>query len=177
MDITIEALEAYLAERYRGWATEQGLFMKLVEEMGEIAEVLNQRSGAKAVHAGDLDQELGRELADVIHYAVAIAAVTGLDLNAIMLEKDRTASAKYGHDIDLERFLPRRERIERVRRMEDIFDRFRENRAPALEQELLHYYRSGAWRCDYEADERGELPGDLKRGVLSQDGLWNLLEE
>ena len=30
--------------------------------------------------------------------------------------------------------------------------------------------------CDYEADERGELPPDLKRGVLSQDALYNLLE-
>ncbi|MBQ1405132.1 MAG: DUF4298 domain-containing protein [Clostridia bacterium] len=29
----------------------------------------------------------------------------------------------------------------------------------------------------YEADERGELPPDLKRGVLSQDALYELLEE
>ena len=29
---------------------------------------------------------------------------------------------------------------------------------------------------DYEADERGELPPDLKRGVLSQDALYDLLE-
>jgi hypothetical protein len=29
----------------------------------------------------------------------------------------------------------------------------------------------------YEADERGELPPDLKRGVLSQDALYDLLEE
>ncbi|MBQ2991766.1 MAG: DUF4298 domain-containing protein, partial [Clostridia bacterium] len=30
---------------------------------------------------------------------------------------------------------------------------------------------------DYAADERGEWPADLKRGVLSQDGLYNLLTE
>jgi hypothetical protein len=29
--------------------------------------------------------------------------------------------------------------------------------------------------ADYQADEKGELPSDLKRGVLSEDGLWNLL--
>ena len=29
---------------------------------------------------------------------------------------------------------------------------------------------------DYEADERGEFPPDLKRGVLSQDALFDLLE-
>ena len=40
---------------------------------------------------------------------------------------------------------------------------------------LQAYMDSGQWLRDYEADERGELPKDLKRGVLSQDGLYNLL--
>lgn len=42
-------------------------------------------------------------------------------------------------------------------------------------QELIDYYENGWWLQDYECDERGELPVDLKRGVLSQDGLYNLL--
>lgn len=42
---------------------------------------------------------------------------------------------------------------------------------------LTNYMDSGQWLKDYEADERGELPKDLKRGVLSQDGLYNLLCE
>ncbi len=69
------------------------------------------------------------------------------------------------------------ERIERVRRMEELFDRLQEHRDPGLLAELLGYYDSGLWLADYEADERGELPPDLKRGVLSQDGIWNLLTE
>ena len=105
MDITVKGLQAYLTHHYGGWGTEQGMFMKLVEEMGEVAEILNKRSGRKAVEGENLDLELGRELADVIHYAVAIAAINGLDLNGIMLEKDRTASVKYHHDINLEDFL------------------------------------------------------------------------
>ena len=36
---------------------------------------------------------------------------------------------------------------------------------------LDEYYTSGEWQEDYEADEEGLLPADLKRGVLSQDGL------
>ena len=40
---------------------------------------------------------------------------------------------------------------------------------------LTNYMDSGQWLADYEADERGELPADLKRGVLSQDGLYNLI--
>ena len=34
---------------------------------------------------------------------------------------------------------------------------------------------SGMWLLDYECDERGGLPSDLKRGVLSEDMLYNLL--
>ena len=105
MDISIKGLQAYLTHHYGGRGTEQGMFMKLVEEMGEVAEILNKRSGRKATEGENLDMELGRELADVIHYAVAIAAINGLDLNGIMLEKDRTASVKYHHDINLEAFL------------------------------------------------------------------------
>lgn len=42
---------------------------------------------------------------------------------------------------------------------------------------LEAYYTSPAWRTDFEADEAGLLPPDLKRGVLSEDGIYNLLEE
>ena len=43
----------------------------------------------------------------------------------------------------------------------------------ALEQ----YYGSEEWKQDYADDEAGLLPADLKRGVLSEDGIWNLLED
>ena len=38
------------------------------------------------------------------------------------------------------------------------------------------YLGSDDWRRDLADDERGLLPADLKRGVLSEDGIWNLLE-
>ena len=40
---------------------------------------------------------------------------------------------------------------------------------------LTEYLESGAWREDFEADEAGLVPKDLKRGVLSEDGLYDLL--
>ena len=43
--------------------------------------------------------------------------------------------------------------------------------------ELEAYYTSPDWRADYAADESGQLPPDLPRGVRSQDGVWNLLTE
>jgi NTP pyrophosphatase (non-canonical NTP hydrolase) len=105
MQITIEGLERYLQNHYGSWANEQGLFMKLVEEMGEVAEILNKRAGRKSPDGSDLQQELGKELADMIHYIVAIAAVNNLDLNELILSKDRQASAKYHREENLETFL------------------------------------------------------------------------
>lgn len=79
--------------------------MKLVEEMGEVAEVLNKKSGRKADDGIDLQAELGNELADIIHYAVAIAAVNNLDLNEIIIEKDRKAAVKYNRTENLETYI------------------------------------------------------------------------
>ena len=85
------------------------MFMKLVEEIGEVAEVLNKRAGRKVSDENDLGEQLGTELADMIHYIVAIAAINDIDLERIIVEKDRKASVKYNHKVNLETFLKNRE--------------------------------------------------------------------
>ncbi len=107
MKVTIEEMEAYLLSHYKDSGIDQNLFMKLVEEVGEVAEVLNKKAGRKSAGNEDLQAELGSELADVIHYAIAIAALNGLDLNQIILEKDKAASVKYHHQTNLEQFISR----------------------------------------------------------------------
>jgi nitroimidazol reductase NimA-like FMN-containing flavoprotein (pyridoxamine 5'-phosphate oxidase superfamily) len=79
------------------------------------------------------------------------------------------------------------ERILRVREMECRFDAVQTamaqgNDAALLDpdvigmlQTLTQYYESGQWLEDYERDEQGEFPAELKRGVLSQDALYDLL--
>ncbi len=78
--------------------------------------------------------------------------------------------------------------IRRIMRMELYFDMIRRALKEGLNvcsdfplnavlDELVTYYESGQWLSDYEADERGEIPSDLKRGVLSEDGMYNLLSE
>lgn len=42
---------------------------------------------------------------------------------------------------------------------------------------LNEYQRSGLWLKDFEAEEAGLLPDDISRSVLSEDGLYNLLED
>lgn len=79
--------------------------------------------------------------------------------------------------------------IERITRMEQFMDDVAEALRIAPDslktnvalrtkvRELTDYMDSGLWLRDYECDERSELPADLKRGVLSEDGLFNLLTE
>ncbi len=77
--------------------------------------------------------------------------------------------------------------IDRITRMEALLDKSKEV-VKRLDQtledfaelesdiaELEAYYTSPQWRKDYEADEDGKLPKDLKRGVLSEDEIWNVL--
>ena len=80
-------------------------------------------------------------------------------------------------------------RIERITNMESLFDKSEEvvkRLETALKDfaeiendiaELEAYYNSPQWRKDFEADEAGKLPKDLKRGVLSEDGLYDLLTD
>lgn len=79
--------------------------------------------------------------------------------------------------------------LQRISRMEQLFDRASEavtELSAALDKyqaaqeaiaTLSAYYGSGEWEQDFADDEAGRLPAGLKRGVLSEDGIWNLLAE
>lgn len=78
--------------------------------------------------------------------------------------------------------------IERIQHMEECMNRIQDALLNDTEEEILsnpllvqkllelnQYMTSGQWLSDYELDEKGLLPETLKRGVLSQDSLYNLL--
>ena len=81
------------------------------------------------------------------------------------------------------------EQIERIKTMEQHLDRASQavmrlsaaldDYAEAQEalRELNTYYGSDEWKQDFADDEAGLLPNDLKRGVLSEDGIWNVLTD
>ena len=80
------------------------------------------------------------------------------------------------------------EAIERIKEMEAILDRATkvmdelESKLAEFEalqpdiKKLEKYYTGKVWKSDFKLDEEGKLPKDLKRGVLSEDGIDNLLE-
>ena len=43
-------------------------------------------------------------------------------------------------------------------------------------QKLEAYYTSRQWKDNLAKDKTGKFPEKLKRGVLSEDGIWNMLE-
>ena len=43
--------------------------------------------------------------------------------------------------------------------------------------ELEQYYTGSQWRRDFEDDTEGRLPRTLKRGVLSEDGISDILDD
>ena len=78
--------------------------------------------------------------------------------------------------------------IKRISEMEAILDKalvIMDN-AEKKPQDLLNYqqeikkledyYSSQDWKDDFDRDEKGILPADLKRGVLSEDGIYDVLE-
>ena len=81
------------------------------------------------------------------------------------------------------------EQIERIQYYEALLDKVapvQGNLEEALDafdgiqedvKALSAYYEDDDWREDFEADEAGRLPKDLKRGVLSEDGIYDVLSE
>jgi hypothetical protein len=81
------------------------------------------------------------------------------------------------------------EQIERIKTMEQQLDRASQAvirlsaalddyaEAQAAIRDLSDYYGSDDWKQDFADDEQGLLPNDLKRGVFSEDAVWNLLED
>ena len=81
------------------------------------------------------------------------------------------------------------QQIERIKKMEERLDRASQvvmrlsaawDDYVATQEDiraLESYYGSEEWKQDFADDEADRLPKDLKRGVLSEDAIWNLLED
>ena len=77
------------------------------------------------------------------------------------------------------------ENVRRIEKYENIMDEAERllkepdedpERLRVLMDELEDYYTGDDWRQDLADDEAGLLPDSLKRGVLSEDGIYELLE-
>ncbi len=79
--------------------------------------------------------------------------------------------------------------IQRVTRMEAHYDRSYEAVTALLEaaqayleakpalRELADYYQSPLWLTDYDAERADGFPKDMKRGILAEDAIYDLLTD
>ena len=88
-----------------------------------------------------------------------------------MVRKDKKEQIR--RIADMERRLTRASAA--LKRLSSALDKYEEAQEDFAA--LSDYYGSDLWNQDFDDDEAGRLPQDLKRGVLSEDGIWNLLTD
>ena len=64
---------------------------------------------------------------------------------------------------------------EAIRKLSEALDAYEQNQKDL--QKLVDYYGSPMWMKDFEDDEAGKLPQNLKRGVLSEDAVYDLITD
>lgn len=88
--------------RERGWSYWHPLaqLARMIEELGELARLVNHLYGEKPKKVDEAEQELGLELADLFYTMICLANSQGIDLQTSLervLEKYRTRDAtRYG---------------------------------------------------------------------------------
>lgn len=75
-----QAVDAYIGQFEAGYWPPLTNLARLVEEVGELARELNHRYGHKTRKAGEPEQELALELADILFVLIAIANEQKIDL-------------------------------------------------------------------------------------------------
>lgn len=76
-----QAVDAYISQFKDGYWPPLSNLARLVEEVGELARELNHRYGHKPKKAGEPEQDLALELADIIFVIIAIANEQKIDLS------------------------------------------------------------------------------------------------
>ena len=124
------------------------------------------------------------------HVGIVRYVVGGLDYDLLQETKIlRIICVNRGYVVSLRQKVNQMEQIERIKQMELRMEHAAKavmelsvalDNYEAVQEDLTalsEYYDGEAWKQDYTDDEAGRLPADLKRGVLSEDGIWNLLSD
>ncbi|MDL2225813.1 hypothetical protein LJC20_06440 [Eubacteriales bacterium OttesenSCG-928-M02] len=91
---TIAALQQYIKEKDYHPEQIKDYFLKLSEEVGELAEAI--RKNTAPVHESTFKGSVEEEIYDVIYYALAIANCYDIDVEKWIPVKERMNDLKYG---------------------------------------------------------------------------------
>jgi NTP pyrophosphatase (non-canonical NTP hydrolase) len=93
-DITISALQRYIKAKDFHPDLKKDYFLKLSEEVGELAEAI--RKNTTPADTSTFKGSVEEEIYDVIYYALAIANCYDIDVEKWIPVKERLNDAKYG---------------------------------------------------------------------------------
>jgi NTP pyrophosphatase (non-canonical NTP hydrolase) len=85
-------VDAWIGQFEEGYWPPLANLARLVEEVGELARLMNHRFGPKKKKADEAEQDLAEELADVLFVILVLANEQGIDLDVALervLEKYR----------------------------------------------------------------------------------------
>ena len=104
MSLTIRKMKKYLKEKYKRTKPEdikntQRYFFKLIEEVGELAEVI--RKNQRMVD-NNIKGTIEEELSDVLYYVLIIANTYDIDLEECFRMKEDLNRIKYGHTLKID---------------------------------------------------------------------------
>lgn len=95
-NITIQYLQKYIKEKDI-CADQKNAFIKLAEEVGELASVLMK--GVPRATEDNIKGTLEEEIWDVIYYAIVIANFYDVDIEKWIPIKEAINNKKYAHNI------------------------------------------------------------------------------
>lgn len=104
MNLTIKKMQKYLKEKYKIIKPEemnntQRYFLKLIEEVGELAEVIRKD---KRMEDGNIKGTIEEELSDVLYYVLMIANTYDIDLETSFRLKEDLNSKRYNYKLKID---------------------------------------------------------------------------
>ena len=104
MELTIRKMQKYLNEKYKRTKPEemkntQRYFLKLIEEVGELAEVIRKEQRMKD---DNIKGTIEEEISDVLYYVLMIANTYNIDLEECFRIKEELNAIRYGHKLKID---------------------------------------------------------------------------
>lgn len=91
-NMSLNDLQAYIRSKDYHPEQKQGYFLKLIEEVGELAEVIRKD---QRMQSGEIKGTIEEELYDVLYYVVGLANVYDINLASCCLLKEELNNLKY----------------------------------------------------------------------------------
>ncbi|MBP1996689.1 MazG nucleotide pyrophosphohydrolase domain-containing protein [Paenibacillus eucommiae] len=91
-NITLNELQQYIKNKDFN-PDASAYFYKLIEEVGELAEVIRKN---KRQEAGNIKDSIEEELSDVLYYTIALANVFQINLEESFKQKEELNKLKWG---------------------------------------------------------------------------------